>query len=31
VLADFDTVTEALSCSTCIQRKLASRNRDLPD
>jgi len=31
VLADFDTVTEALSCSTCIQRALASRNRDLPD
>ncbi len=31
VLADFDTVTEALSCSTCIQRALAIRNRDLPD
>ncbi len=31
VLADFDTVTEALSCSTSIQRELASRNRDLPD
>ena len=31
VLADFGTVTEALSCSTSIQRELASRNRDLPD
>ncbi|MEE9570624.1 MAG: adenylate/guanylate cyclase domain-containing protein, partial [Gammaproteobacteria bacterium] len=31
VLADFDTVTEALSCSACIQRALVSRNRDLPD
>ena len=31
VLADFGTVTEALSCSTHIQRELLNRNRDLPD
>jgi len=31
VLADFGTVTEALACSTSIQRELASRNQDLPD
>lgn len=31
VLADFGTVTEALSCSTHIQRELFRRNRDLPD
>jgi adenylate cyclase len=31
VLADFGTVTEALTCSTSIQRELASRNRNLPD
>ncbi|MCK5362069.1 MAG: tetratricopeptide repeat protein, partial [Gammaproteobacteria bacterium] len=31
VLADFGTVTEALVCSTCIQRELASRNQELPD
>ena len=31
VLADFGTVTEALACSTSIQRELANRNQDLPD
>lgn len=31
VLADFGTVTEALACSTSIQRELASRNQELPD
>ena len=31
VLADFGTVTEGLSCATFIQRKLTSRNQDLPD
>jgi adenylate cyclase len=31
VLADFATVTEALACSTSMQRELARRNQDLPD
>jgi adenylate cyclase len=31
VLADFGTVTDALSCSTSIQRGLENRNRALPD
>lgn len=31
VLADFGTVTEALSCATFVQRELKSRNRDLPE
>lgn len=30
VLADFSTVTDALSCATSIQRELAERNRELP-
>ncbi len=31
VLADFGTVTEALTCATHIQSELADRNRELPD
>ncbi len=31
VLADFTTVTDALSCAVLIQGQLADRNRDLPE
>ncbi len=31
VLADFSTVTDALTCATSIQNELSDRNRDLPD
>jgi hypothetical protein len=31
VLADFSTVTDALSCAAAIQQDLAARNHDLPD
>ncbi len=31
VLADFSTVTDALTCATSIQRELSDRNQDLPD
>jgi adenylate cyclase len=31
VLADFNTVTEALGCATSIQQELERRNQDLPD
>ena len=31
VLADFSTVTDALTCATSVQHELTNRNQDLPD